>query len=192
MENKSGREEAGWKISLFPFFVTWLHLCKVPGVKFIWNKNFLSVWWWWEAAGKLHILWYNWRLPTPIPKNKQKKKTTQQWHEVIKPLTRSFELFLTFLDIFPDFSVDMKFLLHSYPVFNYKCRSSFCNLWKFALIKSNSYNHEVCLVTAAGSSNRYAALDEIICPMFLYNSIIWQHGAQYNESLLSIGILRTN
>lgn len=175
MENKSGREEAGWKISLFPFFVTWLHLLMMRG------------------SGEIAHTVIQLKITNAYSKKKkQKTKTTQQWHEVIKPLTRSFELFLTFLDIFPDFSVDMKFLLHSYPVFNYKCRSSFCNLWKFALIKSNSYNHEVCLVTAAGSSNRYAALDEIICPMFLYNSIIWQHGAQYNESLLSTGILRTN
>lgn len=169
MENKSGREEAGWKISLFPFFVTWLHLLVMRGSR--------------EFAHTVTTIEYYQRLF---------QKNHNSGMKSLKLLTRSFELFLTFLDIFPDFSVDMKFLLHSYPVFNYKCRSSFCNLWKFALIKSNSYNHVVCLVTAAGSSNRYAALDEIICSMFLYNSIIWQHGAQYNESLLSIGILRTN
>lgn len=48
------------------------------------------------------------KITNAYSKKKQKnKKTTQQWHEVIKPLTRSFELFLTFLDIFPDFSVEI-------------------------------------------------------------------------------------
>lgn len=167
-----GERKLAGRFLFFPFFVTWLHLLVMRG------------------SGEFAHTVIQVNITNTY--SKKKKKKTQQWHEVIKPLTRSFELFLTFLDIFPGVSADMKFLLLSYPVFNYKCRSSFCNLWKFALIKSNSYNHEVCLVTAAGSSNRYAALDEIICPMFLYNSIIWQHGAQYNESLLSIGILRTN